>query len=150
MHDKGVHAIKGVTNNGSLDSCKANPVHSDTDWMRMRYFWIHLILGLFTRKRSQICSIAQAACSAINGSESDAARSRAGKSVKSPMLPNAMQTLRKKPHRLIRFNGEFLNSARNSESLSFRYSRYSMPVVDRRAENAVSRDRGAKRVKCQA
>src|SRR6266700_653426 len=120
MHDRGFHAFGGVINNGSLDSCKANPVHSDTDWMQERGFWIQLISDVFTWNRSRICSTAQAACSAINGSESAAARSSAGKSDKSPTLPNATQTLRKKPRRLIRLIGEFLKSTRNSTSLKLR------------------------------
>ena len=47
MHDGGVHAVGDVINNGSLDSCKANPVRSDTDWMRGRRFWIQLISDVY-------------------------------------------------------------------------------------------------------
>src|SRR5206468_10729881 len=128
----------------------ANPVQSDTDWMRGRRLWIHLISDVFTRNRSRICSTAQAACSAINGSESVAARSSAGKSDKSPTLPNATQTLRKKPRRLIRFIGELLKSTRNSSALKLRQSRSATPTVEGRAKNAASRDTSAKRFHGQA
>ena len=70
--------------------------------------------------RDRICWIAHFACSAINGSASAAARSSAGKSDGFPTLPNATQTFRKKPRRLIRLIGEFLKSTRNLSSLKLR------------------------------
>ncbi len=44
--------------------------------------------------------------------------------------------MRRKPRRLIRLIGEFLKSWRNSASVSPKYSRNDMPVVDLRAEKA--------------
>src|SRR6266571_7328954 len=112
--------------------------------------WIQLIAASFndadlvgrshdlTPRRALICSTAHSACSAIKGSGSSAARSSAGRSDTSPVLPRATHTLRRKPRRLIRLIGEFLKRARNSASVSSKYSRNDMPVVDLRAEKAVS------------
>src|SRR5439155_8157449 len=82
--------------------------------------WIQLIAASFldpVRRfhglmpwRASICSIAHPACSAINGSGSAAARSSAERSDRSPALPKATHTLRRKPRRLIRLIGEFLKS----------------------------------------
>src|SRR5436190_14239487 len=70
--------------------------------------------------RDRIWPIAHFACSAINCSESAAARSSSAKSDESPILPSATQTLRRKPRRLIRLIGEFRKSARNCSSLKLR------------------------------
>ena len=48
--------------------------------------------------------------------------------------------LRKNPRRFIRLIGDSLKSARNSASVKSKYSCNDMPVVDRRAQNALSRD----------
>jgi len=110
-----------------------------------RLVWIQTMCDCVCFCRSRIRWIAHAACSAINGSGSAAARSSAGMSDGSPTLPSATHTLRRNPRRFIRLMGEFLKSARNSASVRFKYSRSDMPVVDRRAENTVSRDLRANR-----
>lgn len=112
--------------------------------------WIQTICERACFSRLRIWRIAHAACSAINGSGSVAARSSAGRSHGLPTLPSATHTLRRNPRRFIRLMGEFLKSARNSASVRSKYSRSDMPVVDRRARNALSRDSRANRFQGQA
>ena len=116
----------------------------------LRPVWIQTICARVCFCRSRICSIAHAACSAINGSRSAAALSNAGRSDGSPTLPSATHTLRRNPRRFTRLIGDFLKSTRNSASVKSKYSRSDMPVVDRRALNSLSRDSLANRFQGQA
>src|SRR4030095_15287466 len=113
---------------------------SQTVGCSLRLVWIQTISGRPCSCLLRIRWIAHAACSAINGSGLAAARSSAGRSDGLPIFPRATHTLRRNPERFIRLIGDFLKSARNSASVKSKYSRSDMPVVDRRAENAVSRD----------
>src|SRR5438093_627046 len=70
--------------------------------------------------RIRICSSAHAACSAIKGSGSAAARCSAGMSDQSPILPKATQTLRRKPRRLIRLISDWLIGRQFERRQNFR------------------------------
>src|SRR5436190_22868657 len=146
-----VGAVRGVNASG-LVGCwtLANEIpFMTTLGCAEKPLWIQLIAASFDAAdldgrshpsmpwRALICSTAHAACSATNASGSTAARSSAGRSHGSPVLPRATHTLHRKPRRLIRLIGEFLKRARNSPSLSFKYFRNDIPVVDWLAEKPV-------------
>jgi len=61
--------------------------------------------------RVTICAAAQRACSAINGSGSCAALSKAGRADGSPAFPSATQTFRSRPRRFVRTIGVPANLA---------------------------------------
>src|ERR1700736_4177099 len=117
-----MHTTQGretVRSNLSLDLCKQNAFTSSTVGCGKQTSWIQRIF-FFELSRTKICSIAQAACSAIKGSESSAPSRKAGKFLPVPTFPSATHTFRKNPRRLIRLIGEFRNKLRNSVSLSAR------------------------------